>query len=194
MDKLQSFITQEIKTKFGEKNKNKSKFSFVEQKWHGKTNKAEFALVGFYSISTIVGYLMPNPFYTNILNTYGLMWFYGISTFIGYLMLNTVYTYILKIHILVWFYGISTIVGYLMPNPLYTYILKKICLGLVLWHINYCRLFNAKSFLYIYIEYIWFDLVLWHIKHCRLFNVKYCLYIYIKKYMSWSGFMANHPL
>ena len=25
--------------------------------------------------------------------------------------------------------------------------------GLVLWHINHCRSFNAKSFLYIYIKY-----------------------------------------
>ena len=32
-------------------------------------------------------------------------------------------------------------------------------LGLVLWHINHCRLFNAKSSLYIYIKYIWFGLV-----------------------------------
>ena len=27
-----------------------------------------FGLVGFYGISTIVGYLMPNPLYTYILN------------------------------------------------------------------------------------------------------------------------------
>ena len=33
-----------------------------------------FGLVWFYSISTIVGYLMPNPFYTYILNIYGLVW------------------------------------------------------------------------------------------------------------------------
>ena len=26
--------------------------------------------------------------------------------------------------------------------------------GLVLWHINHCSLFNAKSFLYIYIKYM----------------------------------------
>ena len=26
--------------------------------------------------------------------------------------------------------------------------------GLILWHINHCRLFNAKSFLYIYIKYM----------------------------------------
>ena len=63
---------------------------------------------------------------------------------------------------LVWFYGISTIVGYLMPNPLYTYISNiydLIWFGLVLWHINHCRLFNAKSSLYIYIKYIRFGLI-----------------------------------
>ena len=31
--------------------------------------------------------------------------------------------------------------------------------GSVLWHINHCRLFNAKSSLYIYIKYIWFGFV-----------------------------------
>ena len=63
---------------------------------------------------------------------------------------------------LIGFYGISTIVGYLMPNPLYTYILNiydLVGLGWVLWHINHCRLFNAKSFLYIYIRDIWFGLI-----------------------------------
>ena len=29
----------------------------------------------------------------------------------------------------------------------------------VLWHINYCRSFNAKSTLYIYIRYMWFTLI-----------------------------------
>ena len=33
-----------------------------------------FGLVWFYSISTIVGYLMPNPLYTYILNVYDLVW------------------------------------------------------------------------------------------------------------------------
>ena len=32
-------------------------------------------LVGFYGISTIVGYLMPNPLYTYILDIYNLVWF-----------------------------------------------------------------------------------------------------------------------
>ena len=31
--------------------------------------------------------------------------------------------------------------------------------GLVLWHINHFRLFNASSSLYIYINYIWFGWV-----------------------------------
>ena len=55
-----------------------------------------------------------------------------------------------------------------------------ISFGWVLWHINHCRLFNAKYCLYIYIKYIWFGWVLWHINLCRLFNAKYCLYLYIK--------------
>ena len=57
-------------------------------------------------------------------------------------------------------------------------------IGWVLWHINHCRLFNAKSSLYIYIlniyDLVLFGLVLWHINHCRLFYAKYSLYIYIK--------------
>ena len=33
-----------------------------------------FGLVGFYGISIIVGHLMPNPFYTYILDMYDLVW------------------------------------------------------------------------------------------------------------------------
>ena len=55
---------------------------------------------------------------------FGSVWFYGISSLVDYLMLNPFYAYILNIYDLVGFYGISTIVGYLMPNPLYTYILN----------------------------------------------------------------------
>ena len=32
-------------------------------------------------------------------------------------------------------------------------------IGWILWYINLCRLFNAKSSLYIYIKYIGFGLV-----------------------------------
>ena len=35
-----------------------------------------FALVEFYGISTIVGYFMPNPLYTYILNIYDLVLLY----------------------------------------------------------------------------------------------------------------------
>ena len=78
-----------------------------------------FDLVWFYDKSTIVGYLMPNLFYTYISNMYDLVWFYGISNIVGYLMPNPLYTYISNIYDLVWFYGISAIVGYLIlfTNP-----------------------------------------------------------------------------
>ena len=68
---------------------------------------------------------------------------------------------------LVRFYGISTIVGYSMPNPAYAYIMDVYDLLwfvfwvflFFFWLINHCRLFNAKSFLYIYNKYIGFGLV-----------------------------------
>ena len=48
------------------------------------------------------------------MNWFGLVWFYGIAIFVGYLMPTPLYTYILNMNDLVWvgFYGISTIVGY----------------------------------------------------------------------------------
>ena len=178
-----------------------------------------FGLVGFYGISTIVGYLMPNRLYTYILNMYDLVllflrhikhcWLFNAKF--------SLYIYIKYIWFdLVGFYGISTIVGYLMPNRLYTYILNMYDLVLLLFKaFKHCWLFNAKFSLYIYIKYIWFGFVLfglvlwhfnhwcysmsnqlymyrlniynlllfgwvlWHINHCRLFNFKSFLYIYI---------------
>ena len=50
-------------------------------------------------------------------------------------------------------YSISSLVGYVITNPVYTYI-SNIYSWLVLWHINPCRLLNAKSCLYIYIRYM----------------------------------------
>ena len=54
--------------------------------------------------------------------------------------------------------------------------------GFVLWHINYCGLFNANPiYTYLYQIYmIWFGWLLWHINPCGLFNAKSYLYIYIK--------------
>ena len=99
---------------------------------------------------------------------------------------------------LVRFYGISTIVGYLMPNPLYTYILNIYDLvGSVLWHINHCRLFNAKSCFYIYIKYIGFGLVGFYgisttVDYLMLNSFYTCiLNIYD---LDWLDFMAYQPL
>ena len=85
-------------------------------------------LVGFYGISTIVGYLMPNPLYT---------------VYIKYIGFG-----------LVGFYGISTIVGYLMPNPLYTYILSIYDLdgfGLMAYQLWWFFLYQLLYIRYIYI-------------------------------------------
>ena len=88
-----------------------------------------FGWVGFYDISTIVGYSMPNPLYTYILNIYvlvGLGWvLWHINHCKLFYVKSSLYIYIKHIGFgWVGFYGISTIVGYLMPNPLYTYILN----------------------------------------------------------------------
>ena len=56
-----------------------------------------FCMVGFYGMSLIVGYLIPNTLYTHILDIwFVLVWFYGISTIVGYLMLNKVYVYLVN--------------------------------------------------------------------------------------------------
>ena len=52
-------------------------------------NLVWFDLVGLYNISTIVGYLMPDPLYTYVFNIYDLIWL-GISTILGYLMPNPI--------------------------------------------------------------------------------------------------------
>ena len=43
---------------------------------------------------------------------------------------------------------------------------------------------------------VWFGWVLWHINHCWLFNAKSSLYIYILDIydLVWLGFMAYQPL
>ena len=65
--------------------------------------------------------------------------------------------------------------------------------GWVLWHIKYCWLFNAKSFLYIFIKYLWFGLVRYYgiSTIVGLFNAKFSLYIYIKYvWFGWVGFYS----
>ena len=53
-------------------------------------NIYDLVWVGFYGISTIVGYLMPNPLYTYILNIYDLVRldYMAYQTIVGCLMLN----------------------------------------------------------------------------------------------------------
>ena len=59
-----------------------------------------------------------------------LVWFYGISTIVGYVMPNPflyIYVYIRYIEFaFVWFYRISTVVSYLMQNSVYAFIVSKI--------------------------------------------------------------------
>ena len=116
-----------------------------------------FGLIGFYGISTIVVYLMPNP----ILYIYiEYIWF-----------------------ALVGFYGISTIVDYLIPNPIYIYIyIYMIWFYLVLWHINQVKLFNDNLIFYTYISnmYNLISVGIYGISTSRIFHAKSCLYICIK--------------
>ena len=83
---------------------------------------------------------------------FDLIWFGWVLWHINHCRLfnanSSLYVYIKYIGFaFVVFYGISNIVGYSMPNTVYTYIISiyVFFFGLVLWHINYCRLFNAKS-------------------------------------------------
>ena len=72
-----------------------------------------------------------------------------------------------------------------------------ICLGCVLWHINHCRLFNAKSSLYIYIKYIGFALVgFYGISTIVGYLMPNPLKAYITNMydLVWLDFMAYQPL
>ena len=121
-----------------------------------------FGWVGFYGISTIVGYLMPDLVYTCLLNK----WFGLVGSGLWQInycrLLNIESCLYMSLKYVIWFgwvgfYGISTIVGYLMPDLVHTLSIKyMIWLGLILWHINHCRLFNAKYRSYMSIRYIWF--------------------------------------
>ena len=61
---------------------------------------------------------------------------------------------------------------------------QKNSLGLVLWHINYCWLFNVKSSLYIYIKYTECGLVWFYgISAIVGYLISNPLYIYIYIYI-----------
>ena len=68
------------KKKKKKKNLNKEYCNYVDQiklnkliSWK-KKKKTGLRLVWFYGISFIIGYLMPNPLYTYILNMYDFVW------------------------------------------------------------------------------------------------------------------------
>ena len=93
------------------------------------------------------------------------------------------------------FYAISTIVGYSMPDPFYIYVLNiyRILLGWVLCHVNHCRLFNARSFLYICTEYIgfyWVGFYAISIIVSHLMSNPLCTYILNRYNLVWLGFMV----
>ena len=74
---------------------------------------------------------------------------------------------------------------------------KMVSFGLVLWHINHCRLFNAKFSLYIYIKYILFGLVgFYGISTIVGYLMPNSLYTYILNIydLVGLGFMAYQPL
>ena len=150
-------------------------------------------LAWFYGISTIVGYLLPNPLYTFISNICDLVWLglWHINHCKLFNANSSLYIYINYMWFgLVGLYGISTI-GYSIPNPLYSYWIYIIWLGWVLWHINLCRLFNAKSSLYIINIY---DLVwLGFIAYQPLLVIQYQILSIHIEYI-WFGFMAYQPL
>ena len=67
--------------------------------------------------------------------------------------------------------------------------------GCVLWHINHCRLFNAKSSLYIYIKYIGFGLVVFYgISIIVGYVMPNRLYTYILNIYDLVCFMAYQSL
>ena len=71
------------------------------------------------------------------------------------------------------------------------------CFGLVLWHINLCKLFYAKSSLYIYSKYIGFRLTgFYGISSIVGYLMPNPLYTYILNIydLLWLGFMAYQPL
>ena len=93
-------------------------------------------MVDFHGISTILGYLMTNPFYAYIFNIYDLVWL-GFMAYQPLFVIeykSSLYIYIKCIWFgLVEFYGKSTIVGYLMPqlnSPKYCYVSLRIQLNI----------------------------------------------------------------
>ena len=77
---------------------------------------------------------------------------------------------------------------------LYT-VTSLVWVGWVLWHINHCRLFNAKSSLYIYIKYIWFGLVGFYVTSTLVgYLMPNSLYTYISNIYIWFCFAGFYGI
>ena len=87
---------------------------------------------------------------------------------------------------------------YEVPDFLHTwYQTNMIRFVYVLWHIKHCRLFKAKSSLYIYIKWIWFGWVEFYcISKIAVYLISNTLYTYILNVydLVWLCFMACQPL
>ena len=87
-----------------------------------------------------------------------------------------------------------------MPNPFYTYILNiydLVWLAFIVYQPLEVRLFNAKSFLYIYIKYIWFGLVgFYSISTIGGYSMPNPFYTYILNIydLVWLAFIVYQPL
>ena len=66
--------------------------------------------------------------------------------------------------------------------------------GLVLWHTNHCRLFNAKSSLYISIKYIGFVNILTLLNKPALFFFFFFFFLHTVKLFQVALFNANHSV
>ena len=97
-----------------------------------------FGLVGFYDISTIVGYLMSNPLYTYILNIYDLVWsgFNAVTFDNTYCWLKlTFFCLIILMVIYEWYYE------YNFPLSLVSHRDNFVQVHCYYYHFNPCNLF-----------------------------------------------------
>ena len=114
-----------------------------------------FSLVGFYGISSILGYSILTPLYPWIYQIYMIWFSWGLWHINDCWLYNAKSSLFIPIEYIymIWF---CWVIWHIDDYRLYN---VKSSLCWVLWHINDYRLFNVKSSLFIYIKYIWFSLV-----------------------------------
>ena len=98
--------------------------------------------------------------------------------------------------IIIWIVEVDTIKQIEMKKDMRIKRISMVWFGLVLWDINLCSLFNAKSSLYIYSRYIWFGLVWFYGTSTTVgYLMSNPLYTYILNIcdLVWFDFMAYQP-